>query len=115
MPDALSGRSAQELRRKSSGLKLDRSYVESHGAPLIAPKDMTKGGEKSSKAQTSTKSKESKVKDEKAQATPQLPAKVSKRPYSIVVWGASGFTGELLCEQITQKYPVRFSSWACVC
>lgn len=70
---------------------------------------MSKDSDKGAKSQSSARSKEGKGKDEKgkAQATPQLPAKVSKRPYSIVVWGASGFTGELLCEQITQKYPVR--------
>jgi hypothetical protein len=38
---------------------------------------------------------------------PKAPVKLSKRPYSIVVWGATGFTGALVCRQIAERYPVR--------
>ena len=43
----------------------------------------------------------------KAGEEPKTPAKLSKRPYSIVVWGATGYTGTLLCKQIAETYPVR--------
>jgi hypothetical protein len=33
--------------------------------------------------------------------------KTSNRPYSIVVWGATGFTGSLVCKHIAHEYPVR--------
>jgi hypothetical protein len=36
-----------------------------------------------------------------------LPPKTSSRPYSIVIWGATGFTGSLVCKHIAQEYPVR--------
>jgi short subunit dehydrogenase-like uncharacterized protein len=31
----------------------------------------------------------------------------AQRPYQVVVWGASGFTGRLVCEHIAQAYQVR--------
>jgi hypothetical protein len=46
-------------------------------------------------------------KDTREGATPPIPAKTSKRPYSVVVWGATGFTGSLLCKEIANVYPVR--------
>jgi len=30
-----------------------------------------------------------------------------RRNYSIIVWGASGFVGKLVCQHIAQDYPVR--------
>lgn len=34
-------------------------------------------------------------------------AATSARPYQVVVWGASGFTGRLVCEHIAKDYQVR--------
>ena len=29
------------------------------------------------------------------------------RPFQVVVWGASGFVGQLVCERLATEYPVR--------
>lgn len=38
-----------------------------------------------------------------------LPEKTSQRKYSLIVWGATGFTGSLVCKQLAETYPVRLS------
>ena len=64
------------------------------------------------KADAAKKSDGKKVTKTKKDSAPaaeetKLPAKTSKRPYSIVVWGATGFTGGLVCRQIAERYTVR--------
>jgi short subunit dehydrogenase-like uncharacterized protein len=34
---------------------------------------------------------------------------MTARPYNVVVWGATGFTGKLVCEHIAKVYQVRAS------
>jgi hypothetical protein len=36
-------------------------------------------------------------------------AQLGQRPVQVTVWGASGFTGRLVCEHLVQNYQVR--SW----
>lgn len=64
---------------------------------------------KSEPAKKSDGSKQANAKEKSAPAggEAKLPAKTSKRPYSIIVWGATGFTGSLVCRQIAERYPVR--------
>lgn len=38
-----------------------------------------------------------------------LPEKTSQRKFSLIVWGATGFTGSLVCRQLAETYPVRLS------
>lgn len=35
---------------------------------------------------------------------------MAARPYHVVVWGANGFTGRLVCEHIAKNYQVRFAA-----
>jgi short subunit dehydrogenase-like uncharacterized protein len=35
-----------------------------------------------------------------------------RRPFQLIVWGASGFTGQLVCEYLLEKYPGEKLKWA---
>jgi hypothetical protein len=72
-------------------------------------------GKKSSREPTgnlkNTKEKGSKEqqKETKAEEQKSVPAKAqSGRRFSIVVWGATGFTGALVCKHIAEVYKVLF-------
>lgn len=53
------------------------------------------------------KAKDAAADDTAPSTKPASGVKPSKRPFSIVVWGATGFTGSLLCKEIANVYPVR--------
>eukprot|EP00878_Enallax_costatus_P002058 GHUV01002224.1.p1 GENE.GHUV01002224.1~~GHUV01002224.1.p1 ORF type:complete len:439 (+),score=107.02 GHUV01002224.1:127-1443(+) len=42
----------------------------------------------------------------------KMAAATSTRPYQVVVWGASGFTGRLVCEHIAKDYQAKGLRWA---
>lgn len=50
-----------------------------------------------------------KQQDKQPDKQPEKPVleKLSNRPYSVIVWGSSGYTGRLCCECIVRNYQVR--------
>jgi hypothetical protein len=75
------------------------SYVDLFCLILAGDKDEAMCSKNGKKAKDAKEPKEG--------STPLIPAKTSKRLYSIVIWGATGFTGSLLCKEIANVYPVR--------
>ena len=44
-----------------------------------------------------------------------MAAAVGQRPYQVVVWGATGFTGRLVCEHLVRDYKVGANGPSFVC
>lgn len=51
------------------------------------------------------KAKDAAVQTDEAKQVPSK-EKTSTRPLNMIVWGATGYTGKLLCQTLAERYPV---------
>ena len=70
-------------------------------------KSASKSPSKDQNKEQSTDSVKSAVPEPAAPSDLALPGKTSQRRFSLIVWGATGFTGSLVCRQLAETYPVR--------